>query len=128
MKRIIALCLVTIYIFLFIGCNSNTGHNSNTSNLLSGSYYAVGDYEEMLIPYLRINAENNEFRFCAGDIVSYTEYGTYDVENRIIIATSQITTCKFEIKDTKTFVLTDSGDNDYFKIPINTQFIFSNNR
>lgn len=49
----------------------------------------------------------------------------YEVENGTIIATSQSTTFEFEIKDKNTLVLIDNGDNEYFKIPINTQFVFS---
>ncbi|MDO4816613.1 MAG: hypothetical protein Q4A83_08470 [Bacillota bacterium] len=128
MKRIIALCLLTICVFLFIGCNSNAGHNSDTPDLLSGSYYAVGDYEKMLTPYFWINTETNEFRFGAGDIVSFTAYGTYEIENGIMIAASQIATFKLEIKNAKTLILIENGDNDYFKVPINTQFVFSDNQ
>ena len=29
------------------------------------------------------------------------------------------------IKDNNTLVLIDNGDNEYFKIPINTQFVYS---
>ena len=128
MKRIIALCLLTICVFLFIGCNSNVGHNSDTPDLLSGNYNAVGDYEEMLTPYFWINTENNEFQFGAGAVISYAEYGTYEVKNGVIIAASQTTTFRFEIKDAKTLILIENGDNDYFKIPINTQFVFSDNQ
>ena len=128
MKRIIALCLLTICVFLTIGCNSNVGHNSDTPDLLSGNYNAVGDYEEMLTPYFWINTENNEFQFGPGAVISYVEHGTYEVKNGVIIAASQTTTFRFEIKDAKTLILIENGDNDYFKIPINTQFVFSDNQ
>lgn len=126
MKRIIALCIICV--FLFAGCNSNEVHHSETPDMLSGAYDAVGYDDEMLTPYFWINAENNEFRFGAGAIVSYQEYGTYKVENGVIIAASQTTTFRLAIKNSKTLVLIDNGDNDYFTIPINTQFVFHENQ
>jgi hypothetical protein len=103
-----------------VGCNSDI----NTS-LLSGSYYAVGEYEEMLTPYFWLDTSKNEFQFGAGSIISYAEYGTYEIMDGKIIATSQSTTFEFEIRDENTLVLIDNGDNDYFKIPVNTQFVYS---
>ena len=119
MKRTLC-CLISLFMFFsFVGCNSDT------CPVRSGNYYAVGDYEEMLTPYLWIDTDNNEFRFGAGSVVSYQEYGSYKIADGKIIATSQSTTFKFEIKDKNTLVLIDNGDNDYFKIPVNTQFIYS---
>ena len=93
--------------------------------MLSGNYYAVGDYEEMLTPYLWLDTNENRFSFGAGSIISYAENGTYELVDGKIVATSQSTTFKFEIKDQNILVLIDSGDNDFFKIPINTQFVYS---
>ena len=119
MKRIIR-CLICLLILLsLVGCNSDT------SLVCSGNYYAVSDYEEMLTPYLWIDIDKNEFSLGAGSIVSYAEYGTYEIADGKVIATSQSTTFKFKIKDKNTLVLIDNGDNDYFKIPVNTQFIYS---
>ena len=119
MKRIFCSLVCFLILFSIAGCNSDT------TPVLSGSYDAVGDYEEMLTPYLWIDTDNNEFRFGAGSVVSYQEYGSYKIADGKIIATSQSTTFKFEIKDKNTLVLIDNGDNDYFKIPVNTQFIYS---
>ena len=105
--------------FSFIGCNSDT------TPVLSGNYYAVGDYEEMLTPYLSLDTNNSAFRFGAGSVVSYQEYGSYEILDGKIIATSQSTTFIFEIKDKNTLILIDNGDNGFFKIPINTQFVYS---
>ena len=106
-------------LFPFVGCDSNT------TPVFYGSYYAVGDYEEMLTPYLFLDDDNNEFCFGPGSVVSYTEYGSYKIVDGKIIATSQSTTFEFEIKDKNTLILIDNGDNDFFKIPINTQFVYS---
>ena len=119
MKRIICYLICLLMLFSFVGCDSAT------TPVLSGSYYAVGDYEEMLTPYLSLDTDNNEFRFGAGSVVSYHEYVSYKIADGNIIATSQSTTFEFEIKDKNTLVLIDNGDNAYFKIPINTQFVYS---
>ena len=121
MKRVISFFICLILLISFSGCNTD-----NDSTLLhSGNYYAVGDYEEMLTPYVGLDIEQNKFSFGAGAVVSYEEQGIYEVVEGVIIATSQSTTFKFDIVDKNTLVLIDNGDNEYFKIPINTQFIFS---
>ena len=121
MKRVISFFICLILLISFSGCNTD-----NDSTLLhSGHYYAVGDYEEMLTPYVWLDIEQNKFSFGAGSVVSYAENGTYKVVDGIIIATSPSTTFKFDIVDKNTLILIDNGDNEYFKIPINTQFIFS---
>jgi len=119
MKRIICFLICLLMLFSFVGCDSDT------TPVLSGSYYAVGDYEEMLTPYLWIDTDKNEFALGAGSIISYAEHGTYEIADGKVIATSQSTTFEFEIKDNNTLVLIDNGDNEYFKIPINTQFVYS---
>ena len=120
MKRFLCCFICIVLMLSSAGCNSN-----DNTPILSGSYYAVGDYEEMVTPYLSLDTDNNEFRFGAGSVVSYQEYGSYKIADGKIIATSQRTTFEFEIKDKNTLVLIDNGDNEYFKIPINTQFVFS---
>ena len=86
MKRILCCLICLLTLFSFVGCNSDT------TPVLSGSYYAVGDYEEMVTPYLSLDTDNNEFRFGAGSVVSYQEYGSYKIADGKIIATSQSTT------------------------------------
>ena len=119
MKRIFCSLVCFLILFSIAGCNSDT------CPVRSGNYYAVGDYEEMLTPYLRIDTDKNEFSLGAGSVISYAEHGTYEITDGKVIAASQSTTFKFEIKDKNTLVLIDNGDNDYFKIPVNTQFIYS---
>ena len=120
MKRLLCCVVCIVLIFSFIGCNSD----SNNS-VLSGNYYAVGDYEEMLTPYLWLDTNENKFSLGAGSVVSYAENGSYDIVDGNIIATSQSARVEFEIQDKSTLVLTDNADNDYFKIPTNTQFVYS---
>ncbi|MBR3809581.1 MAG: hypothetical protein IKK46_04675 [Clostridia bacterium] len=119
MKRILCCLICLLMLFSFVGCNSDT------TPVLSGNYYAVGDYQEMLTPYLWLDISENKFSLGAGSVVSYAENGSYKILDSKIIATSQSTTFEFEIKDKNTLVLVDNGDNDFFKIPINTQFIYS---
>ncbi len=120
MKRFIALLLITISVFLFVGCKSDA------PALTSGFYYAVGDYEQFLTPYLCIETGKNQFSFGAGSGVSYAMYGSYKIENGVILAASPSTTFKFEIVDKKTLVLIDNGDHDTLNIvPIGTRFVFS---
>ena len=119
MKRVICCLIFLLMLLSFVGCNSDT------IPVLSGNYYAVGDYEEMLTPYLRLDVNENKFSLCPGTIVSYAENGTYKILNDKIIATSQSATFEFEIKDKNTLILIDNGDNDSFEIPINTQFVYS---
>ena len=54
----------------------------------SGSYYAVGDYEEMLTPYLRLDTDQKTFSFGEGSVISYAERGNYAVVDETVIATS----------------------------------------
>ena len=121
MKRIISFFICLIILISFSSCNAD----NNATSLRSGNYYAVGDYEEMLTPYVWLDIEQNKFSFGPGSVVSYAERGIYEVVDGVIIATSQSTTFQFEIVDKNTLILIDNGDNEYFKIPVNTQFVFS---
>ena len=121
MKRIISFFICLIILISFSGCNAD----NNATSLRSGNYYAVGDYEKMLTPYLWLDTDQKTFLFGAGSVISYAEHGTYAVVDGTIIATSQSTTFQFKLVDNNTLILIDNGDNEYFKIPINTQFVFS---
>ena len=120
MKRVLCSLLCVLVLFSFTACSSD-----NTA-LISGSYYAVGDYEKMLTPYLRLNTKENTFFFGPSSLVSYVEHGMYEVEDGKIVATSQNSTFEFEIEDDKILILIDNGDVDGFKVPVNTKFVFSN--
>ena len=117
--------LMTCYFICLLVLLSFVGCNTDTNPVLSGNYYAVGDYEEMLTPYLWIDTDKNVFSLGAGSIISYSEHGKYEIADGKVIATSQITTLEFEIIDKNTLAMIDNGDNEYFKIPINTQFLYS---
>ena len=94
MKRIIIFFICLIILISFSGCNAD----NNDTSLRSGNYYAVGDYEEMLTPYLWLDTDQKTFSFGAGSVISYAERGNYAVVDGSIIATSQSTTFQFEIE------------------------------
>lgn len=119
MKRIICGMICLIVALSFTACNSDA------ALLRSGNYYAVGDYEEFLTPYLWLDTNEKQFSFCAGSVISYAEFGVYEIIDGKIIATSQSATFEFEIKDKDTLVLTDNDNNEYLKVSANTQFVFS---
>lgn len=121
MKRMICITICLIILSACVGCSSN----GDRVTLTSGNYYADGDYEEMMTPYLWLDTEEHTFSMGAGSVISYAENGTYQVEDGKIVATSQSTTFVFEIKNSKTLILIDNGDNDYFKIPLGTEFVYS---
>lgn len=120
MKRLTLFISCLLFLFACAGCHSN-----NYDEVLnSGNYYIVGDYEEHLTPYLWLNTEDNTFYLGPGSIVSYAENGSFDVKDGKVIAISQSTTFVFEIKDSKTLILIDNGDNEFFKLPENAEFVF----
>ena len=118
MKRIICFLICLIVTLSFVSCSSDT-------TVISGNYYAVGDYEKLMTPYLRLDTNENKFSLSAGSVISYAESGTYEIIDGKLIATTQSTTFEFEIKNKKSLVLTDNGDYEFFKIPNGTKFVFS---
>ena len=120
MKKLV--CFAICLVFLFSsGCSTK----ENEHSLLSGSYYAVGDYEKQMTPYLYLNTESNECYLGAGAVVSFAAHGTYQVKEDNIIAETQIATFVFEIEDSKTVVLIDNGDSQWLRFPTNTEFVYS---
>ena len=124
MKRTVALFLSIIIIIGLTACQNT---ESDSCDLPSGTYYMVGEFEELMTPYLALNFEDHTFRMGAGSLVSYQEYGSFIVSDNRITATSQSTVFAFEIKDNNTLILVDNGDNEYFMMPENAEYIFRNN-
>ena len=69
MKRISCILISLIMLLSFSGCSSDE------ITLSAGVYFADGDYEELLTPYLSLDANTNHFAFGQGSLVSYQEYG-----------------------------------------------------
>ena len=61
----------------------------------------------------------------AGSTVSFQAQGSFSIEGNSLVATTQISTFVFEIKDSKTLILIDNGDNEFFQLKENTEFIHS---
>ena len=120
MKKLLLLFLSVIVAVSFVACQNA---QSDPCELPSGTYYMVGEFEEMMTPYLALNFEDHTFRMGAGSLVSYQEYGSFIVSDNRITATSQSTVFVFEIKDNNTLILVDNGDNEYFKMPNNSEYV-----
>lgn len=112
-----ALFCVAIF---FTGCNSE----NRAPELYSGHYYAIGEYKSGLTPYVLIDTDNKDFSICEGHLVSYAEIGTYEIRDGKLTATTQTTTFTFEIKDAKTLVLVQIGEDLFTLLPIGTQFVY----
>ena len=96
----------------------------NQTQVKRGSYYAVGDYEEMMTPYLSLNGDDHTFYLGAGELVSAAAYGTYEVKDSRLIAKSQVGTYVFEIMDSGSVVLIENGDNHFLQLPTYTEFVY----
>ena len=121
MKRFFILTFCLLFLLTFVGCNSS----KSEEKLISGTYYMSGDFDEGLTPYVSLSLEDGGFAMGAGSIVSLQAQGSFSVEGNSLVATTQISTFVFEIKDLKTLILIDSGDNEFFQLKENTEFIYS---
>ncbi|MBQ3014492.1 MAG: hypothetical protein IJD75_05095 [Clostridia bacterium] len=118
-KRILCCIICFLALFTFVGSSCAS------TPVLHGYYYAAGDYEYGLTPYLLLVPRKNEFDFGKGTSISAVSGGAYQIEDEVIIATTQRTTLKFKIEDKTTLVLIENGDESVYKIPLFTQFIYS---
>lgn len=120
MKKIVSLCMCFLLALTFFGCKQD---EINEIDLSEGTYYMTGDFEDLMIPYMSLNFEDNSFAFGAGQLVSFAENGSFTVKDGMLIATSQTTKYIFRIKDSKTLVLLDNGNNEFFSMPENAEFV-----
>ena len=120
MKKLSLFFLTVIVAVSFVACQ--TAH-SDPCDLPSGTYYMVGEFEEMMIPYLYLNFDDYTFSMGAGALVSYAESGSFVVKENKITATSQSTVFVFGIKDNNTLILVDNGGNEFFKMPNNSEYV-----
>jgi len=131
MKRTFCIIACLLMILSLCACNAD-----NPIPLHSGTYYASGDYgsqsdfPKLITPYLELDTENCTFRLGRGVILSHSVQGTYKIRNNKIIASSHFSSCKilsyiFEIKDSETVILIDCKDHSKFGLPIDTEFIYS---
>ena len=123
MKRVASCFLCFIVVLSFAGCNAS----KTKEKLTSGTYYMDGDFTEGSTPYVYLSVENGGFSMGAGSVFSFVAIGSYTIKEDTLVATTQIATFVFKIEDSKTLLLIDNGDNEYFQLAENSYFIYSNN-
>ena len=124
MKRVILFITCAFFLFAAAGCLANNSDDTlSYDTLSSGMYYIVGNYEEYWTPYVYVNTEDNTFRLGEGSMFSYALPGSFEIVDGKIVTTSDNMTFVFEIKDSKTLILVDRGDNP-FNLPENSKFVF----
>lgn len=121
MKRIAVLALCIAMLLVFAAC----GSGNSESGQKTGNYFMVGDYEELLAPYLWLDMREKTFALGESSIISYAEVGAFETEGNKLIATSQSTTYIFEIKNESTLVLIDNGADKGLVLPNNSEFVYS---
>lgn len=105
-KRSICFCILLLSILC--GCTI-----SKTDNLLLGKYI-FEDSKEIIKPYVLLK-ENNKFLFEYSALSSYLNYGTYKVENDILILTTE--------DEAYTYVFQIDNGNLYFDSELSTEII-----
>ncbi|MBQ9805588.1 MAG: hypothetical protein IJW49_03670 [Clostridia bacterium] len=120
MKKALVIFLTVFICVSFIACQYD---ELDPINLPSGTYYMVGDFEEYMTPYLSLNFEDHTFSMGASASISYAEHGSFVVEGTRITATSQSTVFVFEVTEKNTLILVDNGNNEYFKMSLNSEFV-----
>jgi hypothetical protein len=118
MKRTLCVIICAVLVFSLMGCS--LGGN----RLPSGFYYAEGEYEEYLTPYLLLDTEDQTFSFGGGTVLSYAERGSYMVVGEKLVAKTQNATYTFEIKDDNTIVLSHDCEAPA-KLKAGTQFVYN---
>ena len=114
MKRMMCALIGVLIIFL-VGCQAPEPKETGME-LSAGTYYAVGDYEKYMTPYIAIDPSHATFTYGGGSMVSYAEFGTYTIEGQMLAASFQNKSKVyfFEIKDSQTLeLITDQGRELY---------------
>lgn len=114
-KLLLVIFTLTLLLGLF-GCSSN--------DLKSGYYYAAGEYEEFMTPYVSLNFDDNTLSFGEGTLLSYAENGSFQVKRESITATTQNATFIFKIKDSSTIILIDCENYAPFAKYEGTEFTY----
>lgn len=116
MKKIsLLLAVVIIVMALLCGCGAQSaGVQLKTGCYLAeerNSSVATADQVMMLEPYVSIDTEDNFFCYGQSLMMSYAEYGSYEIVDGKLVATVQNgNTYVFEIKDSNTLVrISDDG-------------------
>ena len=122
MKKLTCIFLCFIILVFTVGCSNNT------TTVKDGYYFAEGDFERYLTPFIRFNTEHKTFTMSSGLNVNYIIWGDYEIKDNILIANTKddiYPNFKFEIKSQNILILIDNEDRIMFKDRINKQFKFS---
>lgn len=120
MKKAMALILLVVVLACLVSCKNSV---SNPCDLASGTYYASGDYQEFMVPYVQLDFEENSFSMGMGTILSYAEHGTFTIKDNRLTATTQSGNSVFEIKDDRTLVLIEVNITGW-ELPENIEFVY----
>lgn len=116
MKRLLA---IVFCIMMFLsGCGEATVPQS-------GNYYAQGDYEKYMRPYVYIGMEDGSFVTCSGSAISYAEVGAFTVDGDELTANTLSCRFVFEIADETTLVLEEFSGNTPYEMHEGMTFILS---
>ena len=119
MKKAITLILLVIVCICLVSCKNSV----SKCELASGTYYASGNYEEFLVPYVQLDFEDYSFSMGMGAIISYEEHGTFTVADNRLTATTQLGKAVFEIKNDSTLVLIEQNIPAW-ELPENLEFVY----
>ena len=119
MKRTLCIVFALLFVIMLGGCSAKDKEVS------SGIYYCKGDYEQYKTPYVWVDTSDGFFTMGEGTTSTNVLTGSFTVEEDRLIATASPYTLIFEIKGSKTLVLTDSENFTLFKLPEDAKFILS---
>ena len=97
MKRILCCLFCFSLLCSFIGCIQK----KNSPDLFQGMYYALGEYEYGLRPYILLLPHKSEFDLGIGTAISTVRGGTYQIIDDNIISSTDSPIFRFEIKPPK---------------------------
>lgn len=122
MKKLTGIFLCFIILVFSVGCSNNT------TTVKDGYYFAEGNYDKGLTPFIRFNIEHQTFSTSSGLYYDYIIWGNYEIKENILIANvedNRHPNFKFEIKNQNTIVLIDNEDGRMYEDLINQEFKFS---
>ncbi|MBQ7380017.1 MAG: hypothetical protein IJW70_10130 [Clostridia bacterium] len=120
MKKAIPLILLVVVCICLVSCKNSV---SNPCDLASGTYYASGDYQEFMVPYLQLDFEDYSFSMGMGAIISYAEHGTFTVKDNRLTTTTPNGKAVFEIQNDSTLILIEENYS-WWEFPENLEFVY----
>ena len=133
MKKAFSIFLIVFVLLGFAACDgSDMNSQEPTSSihissdnstvevpeLISGRYYAVGEYPAYVVPYFVFDFNENTFKRGEGDLISFAENGNLTLEGNRLTAVTEINTFVFEILETNKIKLIQVENDDYLSAPL----------